>query len=376
MKINFDKTKKAYNCRIWYYKNGIKKSKYKGGFEKKKDASDWGIDEKRKRERFQEGSDKLTVKEFLERWIKTKEKKLSPTTLSGYNVNIKHINNHMGGILLPKLRLLDIQEMVDELTEKDLKFRTVKYVCRVLHVALEYAIKNEFILSNPSNGVEIAKDEEEFEVKVYSADDLRTMLELLKELEHPLYIPVLLASMRGLRRGECLGLRWADIDTKTGIMSIKNNYVVVDGVPYHRAVKTTKSNRTTDINGFIQDELMAHKKRMKKAGQLQTYVCEEDGQLPLPYHVSRQLKTFQSANGLPECRFHDLRHTFAVLQLENGTDLDTLKRLLGHSKIGITSDLYLHANMVLIRKATTKLDNIITLKTKENCDIIVTLSEK
>jgi integrase len=360
--ITYDKKKKEYACRIWYYKNGEKRSKYKGGFAKKKDAERWGIDQKRKLERLQEGSDKITVAEFLDRWIKTKESKLSPTTLNGYKVNINHINKYIGSIQLAKLKLMDIQEMVERLTEKGLKHRTVKYVCRVLHSALEYAIKNEYITSNPAKGVEIAKDEEEFEVQVYAADDLRRLLHLLKEHEHPLYIPVLLASMRGLRRGECLGLRWSDIDFEAGTLTVKNNYVVVDGVPYHKAVKTSESNRVTSIAGFVQNELEEYREKMRKAGQIQTYVCEIDGQLPDPSHISRMLRQFQKANNLPECRFHDLRHSFAVLQLESGTDLDTLKRLLGHSKIGITSDLYLHANINLIKQATLNLDKVITMK--------------
>lgn len=128
-------SKTTYSCRFWYYKNGIKKSKYKSGFATKKEAKAWGVDEKRKLERLREGSDKMTVEEFLDRWIRTKENKLKPTTLNGYKVNIKHINRYIGNIPLNKLLLMDVQEMADSLTEEDLKFRTVKYVIRTLHAA-------------------------------------------------------------------------------------------------------------------------------------------------------------------------------------------------------------------------------------------------
>ena len=353
--------KVLYSSRLWYYKNGQKKSKYKSGFEKKKEAEDWCIDEKRRLEGLQVGSDKVKLRDFLERWIKTKSNKLSPTTLSGYNVNIKHINSYLGDTNISKLKLIDIQEMIDSLSNKGLKHKTVKYVYRTLHVALEYAVKNEMIIKNMSEGIEIKDDDEKFEVKVYSAVDLKKLLMLLREQQHPLYPSVLLASMRGLRRGECLGLMWFDVDFKKEISHIKNNYVTANKQKYHKKVKTKESDRTIDISGFVASELKVIKERNIKDGKIQTYVCEIDGKLPDPTHISRELKQFQLANKLPICRFHDLRHTFAVLQLEYGTDLDTLKRLLGHSKIGITSDTYLHKNTTLIKKASVKMDNVINI---------------
>jgi integrase len=363
-------SKTLYWCRIWYYKNHVKKSKYKKGFDGKKKAEAWGDKEKKRLEGLQAGADKTTVSEFLERWIKTKEKKLSPTTLSGYKVNIKHINEYIGDTRLYDLKLMDVQEMLDNLTDEELKYRTVKYVLRTLHAAMEYAIKNEDIEKNPCKGAEIAEDDEKFEVIVYSVEDLNNLIELLREQGNPLYPYVLLSSLRGLRRGECLGLRWADIDFEKGEAHIVNNYVVVNKIGYHRKVKTKESDRLIDMEGFVGEELQMYKKRMNaERKRVQKFVCElPDGTLPDPSHISRNLKVFQKSHDLPECRFHDLRHTFAVLQLEGGTDLDTLKRLLGHSKIGITSDLYLHENMNLIKKASRKMDNIINI----HCDKIVT----
>ena len=357
-----ESSKKLYSCRFWYYKNGQKKSKYKSGFVKKKEAESWGIDEKRRLEGLQPGADKIRVKEYLKRWMKIKEDKLSPTTVSGYNVNINHINKYIGELELSKIKLLDVQEMLDELSKSGLKEKTITYVYRTLHSALEYAVKAEIVDKNVCKGVEIKKDEKKFEATVYSAEDLKTLIFLLKEQEYPLYPAVLLASMRGLRRGECLGFRWADIDFDNCVAHVKNNYVIANKKKYHKKVKTKESDRLISMEGFVATELKAYKERILKCGTIPTYVCEIEGELPDPTHISRQIKSFQKANKLPECRFHDLRHTFAVLQLEFGTDLDTLKRLMGHSKVGITSDIYLHQNTTLMKKASLKLDNIINIE--------------
>ncbi len=365
-------SKRLYSGRFWYYKNGKKKSKYKSGFEKKKTAELWCIDEKRRLEGIQIGSDKIKLGDFLDSWIKMKEDKLSPATVSGYNVNINHIKKHLGNEELCKLKLIHIQGMMDELRRSGLKYKTVKYVYRTLHAALEYAVKSELIVKNFSNGIEIKEDEEQFQVQVYTSEDLKKLISLAKIQSHPIYPVILLSSLRGLRRGECLGLAWSEIDFDNEIAHIRKNYIKVNKIEYHKKVKTKESDRIIDISGFVANELNEIRERNINNGIIQKYVCEINGKLPEPSHISRQLKQLQKANGLPQCRLHDLRHTFAVLQLEYGTDLDTLKRLLGHSKIGITSDTYLHQNTTLIKKASNKLDNIIDL----NCDTIVTNSKK
>lgn len=369
-------SKVTYTCRFWYYKNGIKKSKSKSGFLKKKDAERWGIDEKRKLERVHVDSDKMLLGEFLERWIATKEGKLSPTTISGYKVNIGHIKRYLGKVPIANIETIDIQEMADDLSDEGKKKRTVSYVIRTLHVALQYAIKNKYITSNPCTDIAIADDKEEFEASILSVDDVGTLLSLLKEQEHYLYIPVLLAVMRGLRRGECLGLEWDDIDEKNNALYVKNNYVRVDGVDYHKKVKTKTSKRIVSIEGTLLNELIEHKERLYKNGIISKYVCVmPNGQLPVPSHISRGLRQFQEANNLPVCRFHDLRHTFAMLQLECGTDLDTLSRLLGHSKISVTSGYYLQQNITMIKKASATYDNMVLFKNKK-CHNNVTLSSE
>jgi integrase len=355
--------KTLWRARFWYYKNKVKRSKQQDGFARKKDADKWCIDEKRKLEGLQDGADKQKVGDFLDRWIKTREKKLSPATVAGYKVNIEHIKRHIGNVELYKLNLMDVQEMLDALREEKKKYRTVRYVHRTLHAALNYAVKTKAVETNVSTGAEIAEDDEAFHAVVYNAELLGNLLVALQDF--PLYPAVLLASMRGLRRGECLGLRWSDIDFETKTARIQNNYVRVNGEDHHGKVKTEESNRTISIKGFVGDELKRIKDENTKKGIIKTYVCEHDGKLPDPTHISRAIKNFQKANGFPLCRFHDLRHTFARLQIKSGTDLDTLKRLLGHNKIATTSDMYLDSDIEMIEAASVKLDNVVFMKMED-----------
>jgi integrase len=356
-----DKKKALYKARFWYYKNGIRESKCKSGFTTKRDARVWCNTEKPKLESLKAGY-KIKLKDYLDKWMEIKKSKLSPTTISGYKVNIEHLKLPLGELLISELTHMEIQAAIDEFS-KTMKHRTVSYIYRTLHAALQYAVKAELLIKNPSDGIEINEDAEKFEASIYAADDLKKLLELLKEQEHKLYIPVLLASMRALRRGECLGLSWNDIDFDNKVARVRNNYVRVNGIDYHKKVKTKESERIIDMDGFVAEELKEYK---NKSTSLSKYVCAIDGRLPDPTHISKSLNAFQNANNLPLCRFHDLRHSFAVLQLECGTDLDTLKRLMGHSKIGITSDIYLHHNSTLISKASRKMDNIVGFECAES----------
>jgi integrase len=364
-------SKRYYKVRFWYYINNKRKSKCKQGFELKKVAERWADDEKRRLEGLTENADRMRVKEFLYKWIDTKEEKLAPSTLRGYKVNIRHCES-IFDYLLPHLKIIHIQNLADELSRKGLRYNSVKYVLRMLHSAFQYAIRNDFMKVNPVDRIEIKPDEKPFEATVYSEKDLGDLIMLLREQHHWLYIPVLLASFRGLRKGECLSLEISNIDFENNKAHIKNTYQIVNREKIHKKVKTKASDSTIDISGFLAEELRAAIGRMKASGRIPQYISEVDGKLPDPSHISRAIKQFQEANKLPLCRFHDLRHTFAVVQLEAGTDLDTLKRLLRHSKIGITSDYYLHNNITLIRKASAVMDNVVKIK----CAKSVTKEEK
>ena len=89
---------------------------------------------------------------YLDEWLIMKENKIAPTTYSGYKVNIEHIKRFIGDIKLTSLNLLDVQNMLDELSKEGKKHKTVKYVYRTLHAALEYAQKAELVSKKRKQG--------------------------------------------------------------------------------------------------------------------------------------------------------------------------------------------------------------------------------
>jgi integrase len=366
-KVNSKKFTYSARWRV-YEQQKIVASGKQSGFYTRKDAEDWANDEYEKHALVKSKPATYTVETLLNDWADMRKTKLAPSTYKGYKVNIAHMVPHIGQIKPVDLSFTDIQKMADALSEKKLKEKTVRYCIRTLHAAINYAVVRMRIMTyNPAVGIEIAPDETPFVATLYSAELLLKMLDLLKEMNHELYAPVLLASNRGLRRGEALALEWSQIDWEGKITRIKESYNKVKEGPSTRPVKSKKSARKVSVQGEFARKLKDIKDRREADGRFTRWICEnEDGTRMEASHVSRALGLFQKANNFPVCRFHDLRHTCAKINVEAGVDIETLSKMLGHSKISITSEIYLQENMTMFHQAADAVDEkIFKLKKKE-----------
>lgn len=350
--------KYEYTC-AWrvYAHQKIVASGQQSGFTTREAAKAWGDTEYAKHAPIKT-TGKYTVGKLLDEIVESRKDKLAPSTYNGYKVNIEHMRDHIGDIEPVNLDYMAIQKMADALRASKLKEKTVRYVIRTLHALLQIAVvKMKIMPFNPCIGIEIAEDDAPFQATLYSAELLDKLLVLLREQEHELYAPVLCAASRGLRRGEVLALEWSMIDFDASEAPVTQSYNRVKGAPATRKVKSKKSHRTISVRGTFADELKRIKELRESHGRITRWVCEYDtGARMEASHLSRYLGRFQEANGLPVCRFHDLRHTCAKLNIEAGTGLETLSKLLGHSKISITSDIYLQENITMFHKASDALE--------------------
>ena len=79
-----------------------------------------------------------------------------------------------------------------------------------------------------------------------------------------------------------------------------------------------------------------------------------------PDSVLHMLHRVLKGAGLPRGRFHDLRHTFAILALQNGVDVKTVSGMLGHFSAGFTLDTYAHVTTASQRQAAKTMDGILS----------------
>ena len=167
------------------------------------------------------------------------------------------------------------------------------------------------------------------------------MIETVREkAPHPYDVIVYVLLLTGMRRGECCGLNWSDIDYDSCTISIRRSLCTIPGNGiFESDPKTFSSNRTIKVDSDLLEILKEHKKRQdrtakelgnkwKKSDKIFT-AC--DGRMINPDTVSSWFSGFVSENDLPSASLHSLRHTCASLMISRGIPITTTAKRLGHS---------------------------------------------
>src|SRR5450755_2813520 len=298
---------------------------------------------------------KTTVAEFLTRWLAHTKSQVTPKSHERY-AGLVHQNiiPLLGAVHLPKLKPVQISDAYaaalaggrrDD-TEGGLSPRTVGHMHRVLKQALGQAVRWELLTRNPADAVDPPK----VDWKPMQTYDLPQTVELIEAVRHtPLLVPTLLAVLCGLRRGEICALRWRNVDLVTGQISVVESLEQTKAGLRFKSPKSGKG-RTVALSKTVVEELRAH--RLQRAQELlrlgvrlsddDLVLGHEDGSIISPIYISQLWARKIRKTRLAHLRFHDLRHAHATHLLANGVHPKVASERLGHSKVGITLDLYSH----------------------------------
>lgn len=159
-----------------------------------------------------------------------------------------------------------------------------------------------------------------------------------------------------MRRGEILGLQWKDLDEKTGELSIERQISRIDGKLLAVPPKTKQSIRSIILPQALVSVLMKYKETVDSKWIFPSPVKEDDEPRD-PQSVYHRTQLILKRAGCKKARFHDLRHTFATMSLENGMDVKTLSAMIGHISSATTLDIYSHITNEMQVNAARKIDN-------------------
>lgn len=277
----------------------------------------------------------------------------------------KKISPYIGNLKLQKIKPIHIQSMLNQWnTEGSLKASSIQTYLRVLHAALEQAIKWQMISNNPCSAVSGPKIQRR-SLNILTNDQVHELLEEAKKT--PIHPVIMLGLLCGMRRGEILGLQWSNVDLSEGRIFIEHALVKAGNEIIFKETKTSTGKRSIDISGKLIQYLKSLKIKQKedilRIGsdyKHNDYVCKhEDGTPFRPDFIPFKFNEILTNAELPKLRFQDLRHTHASMLLLAGENPKVIQERLGHSSIKVTLDTYSHLVPSMQKSAAERMESMI-----------------
>lgn len=324
---------------------------------------------------------KTTLAQFLERWLKYIKPNVSPRTHERYEqIANKNIGPLLGSKTLSRLQPIEISEAYAQALESGrcdgkggLSPRTVNHMHRVLYSALNQAERWKLITRNPAALLE-KRDRPKMERKPVTTIDAPTTATVFDVArERRLFIPVVLAALCGLRRGEITALRWRSIDLDTGQLAVIASTEQTDGGDIREKEAKSGRARTVALPSLAVEELRrwraAQAEELLKLGirwdDSRHVVTQADGSPLQPRSLTHVVSAFLQEWGVT---LHKLRHSHASHMLASNVHPKIVQERLGHSSIAITLDIYSHLMPNMQGEAAAAVDVALRSAIKKRTD--------
>lgn len=316
---------------------------------------------------------KLTVKEWLDTWVKEYLEDIKPSTKYLYKRNVEmYIIPSLGAVKLEALTSPMVQSLYNRLHTPDkkdvhpLSAKTIRSLHGVLHKALQQAVLNGYIRVNPTDA---CKPPRVVKKEIQPLDETQVS-EFLKAIQgHPHEYLYKITLFTGMREGEVLGLTWDCVDLEHGTLLIKQQLrreQQKGGKYYFSPPKNNKSRVLSLAPSVVQ--LFRLQKLKQNGMRLEAGDCWEENNLIFSNQTGGFLsyrtvydcfKRIVDKIGSPSTRFHDLRHTYAVLAIKSGDDIKTVQENLGHATAAFTLDVYGHVTAQMRRDSADRMEQVI-----------------
>jgi integrase len=336
----------------------------------------------------------VTVEAFMWRWLAdTKASVREAWYRRCGKIILNNISPKLGAIPLVELTSVQIRDWIDWSLEqggmvregrpvnsthqsgKPLARQTVLHHSRILRQALDVAVQWDLIQKNPARLVKLPRPMKT-EMVALNEEQVKVLLEVVEEALPFMWPIVVTAVHTGARRSELLALKWDDIDWDQKRVMICRSVEDSYGGTGPRGLKEPKSRsgRRSIPLSQVALEALRRQKAIQAEQRLQYgptwnnqgfVFTQKNGDMLKPDRISnlffglwRQPASRGWVAGLPRIRFHDLRHTFASLLLQQGVNVKVISTLLGHSSVSITLDRYSHLMKGMGEEAANEMDRL------------------
>jgi integrase len=298
---------------------------------------------------------RMTVARYFEEWLRDwAPAKCQPKALERYAQLAKHVIVAIGDKPMQQVRGGDLNRLYRDLQDpgrkpKPLSPRTVKHVDILVRTVFRHAVRQTDIKVDPCKQIDAPSAPHE-EAAVLRPEEIPILLNGVRDT---ILSPIAIVALgTGMRRGELCALRWQDVDLDAGTLKVERSLEETrKGGLRFKPPKSARGRRTISLSPSVVETLRAHWKAQQeqrlalgqgRAPADHLVFATYEGKPRSPDGLSKRFSKVMTAGGLPHVSLHTLRHTHASLLIQQGVDILTISRRLGHSSAAITLNVYGH----------------------------------
>ena len=355
--------KQIVRCTTWTPDTTISERKMR--LQAEKEALIWERQMETEAQTQTQADGEITFAQFLdERWWPYQKdvKENRDTTRSFYTQIFKVMRPHFDHLRMQEITAQHITQYLNYLRNtyrwgngNKLSPNSIRHHYRVLSVIFKYALKVDCIAVNPLDKVDAPKVPKR-KVKAMTKGEVLEFIKAMENLPLRWKLMYTLLITTGLRRGECFGLQWGDIDLANGVLLVQRNVTNAHGKGLTVGEpKTDLGNRAIPLTPKVIELLAQYKAQEKPTNDTFLFHATDAPCKPEnPSHLTDHMRKFMKRMGLPAMSPHDLRHTCATLMLQSGADVKSVQDLLGHADASTTLNFYVRSNIETIRTSAQK----------------------
>lgn len=314
-----------------------------------------------------------TVREYLNSWLEnTKQNELKDRSYDRLEATLnKQVYPAIGKLQVATITPGDIQTMLNGLVIEGKSYSTIKKAYEAVNSCFKNGVIRKQLKSNPCLGISLPEklSHNKKEMYIFDEDERNKIIAEATRVHGtgtPVYrqgYGIIFLMYTGMRVGEALGLKWADVNFETKNIAIKGNMVVTinrtgTGNKYifvdQNSTKTKSGKRNVPMSKKAEESLL---ELQKINGKFDKIFSTKAGKSVSPRNIDRMFRNILTVCEIPLHGVHSLRHTFASMVFEKGVDVKTVSEILGHSDVYVTYNTYIHLINDQKKKAIALLDD-------------------
>lgn len=350
--------------------NGKRKQVVKSGFPTKKEAYEAGV---RAFNRFTEGdtwiANNISVSDYMDEWVRLHvEMNLTPGTQRNYLKIIESIvKPRIGNMLVRSLTPSMLQDILNDLHKEGKSKSYINNIRVILKGSLEYAVRPlGYLKENPMQYVRIPRNARKPKEKVIlSEEDFQRIADRFEGTGF--YLAFMIGFYTGVRVSECYGLTWDCVDLTSNRLEVVKQLSEIDGKWQFAPLKTESSYRSVLFGPKLRKALLDAKKRQAEdrlvygeyyKDTMNLVNAKREGGFYTPNSMNYAVRVIHRELGMRDFSYHALRHTHATLLIQNGANIKSVSKRLGHSDIKTTLQIYTHATDAMEQETVAIFENL------------------